>query len=136
MAEAVKSITASTYSVSTGLGLRYIGQFCYAYSGEHDVALSEVSLIDTVSGAGIIRGSAQFAYGEPTGEDFRYLIYFNDLIIMNQVVSGTTDTPIGPMFYKLIIPPFTKIKMTAQNLSASNAREQTALLTGRVYGAE
>jgi len=124
--------TASTASV--GLDIRYIGQFCYAYSGEHDVALSEVSLIDTISGAGIIRGSAQFAYGEPTGEDFRYRIYFNDIIIMNQVVSGTTDTPIGPMFYKLIIPPFTKVKMTAENLSSSNAREQTALLTGRVYG--
>ena len=115
-------------------GLQYIGDYCYAYSGEYDVSNSETTLINTVTGSGIINGQAQFGYGEQTGEDFRYLIYFNDLVIMNQVVSGTTDTPIGPMFYALIIPPYTKVKMTAENLSSSNAREQTALVTGRIYG--
>jgi len=121
---------------ATGLGIRYIGDFAYAYATMTDVSDSETTLIESTTGSGIIVGQCQFGYGEQTGEDFRYLIYFNDQIIMNQVVSGTTDTPIGPMFYKLVIPPFTKVKMTAENLSSSNAREQTALVTGRVYGAK
>jgi len=132
MASELVPVSASV--VSTGLGIRYVGDYCYAYSGEHDVSNSEITLLEDTTGSGLIRGHAQFGYGEPTGEDFRYLIYFNDLIVLNQVASGTTDTPIGPMFYALIIPPFTKVKLTAENLSSSNAREHTALLTGRVYG--
>jgi len=130
------TIPVSAGIASPGFSIRYIGNWAYAYSGVIGVPNVETTLVESTSGSGIIVGRVQFAYGDQTGENFKYKVFFNDLEIMSNVTSGTTDTPTGPAFYGIIIPPFTIVKLTAENLSAVQARDQSVLLTGRVYGAE
>jgi len=121
--------------VSTGLGIRYIGNWAYAYSGPVGVPNSETILLDTVSGSGILKAIIQLAYGTPDSDNMQYKIYFNDLIVMQFSMSGAVD--VGnwqTMLYNFIIPPLTKIKVTAQNTTSVTERIQTATITGRVYG--
>ena len=123
--------------VQTGLAIRYVGDHCYSYSGLIPVASSqgEVTLIEDMSGSGFIVGNCQFFYGVSSTNEFLYRIYFNDVVGIAYHVhnfrDSTPDEKVG-----VIIPPFTKIKLTAENLSADTGRNQSASLTGRVYGTE
>jgi len=122
--------------VSPGLSVNYVGDWVFAYSGEIAVGSSagEVTLLEDVSGAGLIVGDYQFFYGTSATDEFIYKMYFNGLIGMSYMVTNlresTPDVKIG-----VVLPPFTQIKLTAQNLSTDNARLQAATLIGRVYGA-
>jgi len=130
-------IPTSASTASVGKGIRYIGNWAYAYSGPVGVPNSETILLDTVSGSGILKAIIQLAYGTPDSDNMQYKIYFNDLIVMQFSMSGAVD--VGnwqTMLYNFIIPPLTKIKVTAQNTTSVTERIQTATITGRVYGAE
>lgn len=122
---------------SVGKSLRYIADHCYAYSGLVPVASSqgEVTLLEDVSGSGFIVGNCQFFYGVSSTNEFLYRIYFNEVIGLAYHVhnfrDSTPDEKVG-----IIIPPRTKIKLTAENLSADTGRNQSASIIGRVYGAK
>jgi len=138
MAEAVKSITASTYSATTGQGIRYIGKWVYGYSGIVEVNNIETDLINTVSGSGFIVAQIQFFYGQSGNTDnYIYKIYLNNIALLAKVTNGTSQAPGEESNrIRIIIPPFTTIRLTARNDSDNPAREQAATFTGRVYGAE
>jgi hypothetical protein len=123
---------------STGKSIRYIGtdpMHCYAYSGLIPVQSSqgEVTLLEDTSGSGFIVGDYQFFYAVSASNEFIYRMYFNGVIGMAYWVQNfresTPDEKTG-----VIIPPFTKIKLTAENLSSDSGRNQAATLIGRVYG--
>ena len=130
-------IQPSASIASIGKSIRYIGDYVYAYSGEIAVpsSLGEVTLLEDMSGSGLIVGDYQFFYGTSATDEYIYKMYFNGLIGMSYMVTNlresTPDVKIG-----VILPPFTQIKLTAQNLSTDNGRLQAATLIGRVYGAE
>lgn len=131
------SVTPEASTVSIGKGIRYIGNYVYAYSGGLLVASSagEVTLLEDVSGSGVIVGDYQFFYGVSSTNEFLYRMYFNGVVGMSYHVTNlresTPDVKIG-----VIIPPLTKIKLTAENLTSDTGRLQSATLIGRVYGAE
>jgi len=135
MAEA-EGIPPTASVVSPGLSLNYVGDWVFAYSGEIAVQSSagEVTLLEDISGSGLIMGDYQFFYGTSAVDEFIYKMYFNGVIGMSYMVTNfreaTPDVKIG-----VILPPFTKIKLTAENLSTDNPRTQSATLIGRVYGA-
>ena len=54
------TIPVSASIASTGLGIRYIGDHCYAYSGEVNVANVELSLLDFTTGSGLIVGKCKW----------------------------------------------------------------------------
>lgn len=130
-------IPTSASVASPGKGIRYIADWVYAYSGEIAVGSSggEVTLLEDITGAGLIVGDYQFFYGTSATDEFIYRMYFNGIVGMSYMVTNlresTPDVKIG-----VILPPLTEIKLTAQNLSTDNARLQSATLIGRVYGAE
>jgi len=132
MAEAVKSITASTYSATTGLGLRYIGNHFYALSGVISFG-SETTLIDTTTGTGYSHANVQFGMPGATSGDVTTRVYFNNIIVMGHETndSATLDRRDA---LKLIIPPDTLVKITIE-LSAGSSTAFCSI-TGRVYGAE
>jgi len=135
MAEAVNSITASTYSATTGLGIRYIGEHCYAFSGNFvSTGTDETTYLEGLTGAGYIVGQFTFMYDETLNVDIKFDIYFNDLSIASFIIgnAGSSGTGLQPAVVNVIIPPLTKIKATCQG-SNSNF---TVGLTGRVYGVE
>ena len=135
---APEAVPVNASVVSTGLGVRYVGEnpmYAYAYSGAIGVPNSETTLINSISGTGIWKAIIQIAYGTPDSDDMQYKIYFNDIIVMQIGISGAVDQGNWQtMLYNFIIPPLTKIKVTAQNTTSVTERIQTASITGRVYG--
>jgi len=71
---------------------------------------------------------------EDDTEDYLHLIYLNDLVVQG-FIQGRTDYDNkyeSPL--KIIIPPFTNIKLTSQNLTNTEAHAEIVSLTGKAYG--
>ena len=122
--------------VQTGLGIRYISGWAYAYSGSVGATDPETDLLNFTTGSGLIDAFIQFNYIAISGNDFQYAVYFNDLLIQGYSVAESGATATADNFIKLLIPPFTAVRLTALNLSGATSRQQAVSLTGRVYGAE
>jgi len=127
--------TASVASTSLS-SIRYVADYAYALSGTVAVPNVETTLLDALSGMGVWDAIVQVSYGTPDSDNMQYKIYFNEVIVMQFSISGAVD--VGnwqTMLYHFIIPPFTQIKVTAQNTTSVSSRIQTASITGRVYDA-
>ena len=122
---------------ATGLSIRYIGdEHCYAYSGEITVSSAGHTMLEFTSGSGYIVGTVQFLYTGAFSAIITYKILLNGIVVGGYSNSGNVassgpepDTPIP-----ILIPPRTILKLTA--ISDTSSRPQSALLIGRVYGAE
>ena len=133
------TIPVSASVASTGTGIRYVGDYAYAYSGLVEVDNNETTLLDFTSGSGIITGKFQFFYASSATHAYRYIVYFNDLEVMNYRVFGSTDTNGEhqlPSFVPIVIPPLTNVKATAENIGDASGNNQMGNLVGRVYGEE
>ena len=123
---------------STGKGIRYIGDYAYAYSGMVFCDDTATPLIEFTSGSGIIVCNFQFNYGQNVNEKFEFAINLNSIQVQEYSQNSSSDPAASAPhnLIPLIIPPFTFVQATAQNKSASTARVMVCTLTGRVYGAE
>jgi len=129
------TIPVSASIASTGLGIRYIGNWAYAVSGSVGCTNTETDLLNFTCGSGFIDATIQFNYGAINSDDFQYRVYFNDIVVQSYFVGHAIDPhPNGPLY--LLIPPFTVVRCTAANASSTTEILQTVSLTGRVYGAE
>ena len=125
--------------VQTGLGIRYIGEHCFSYSGLKNSGDqgAESTFLDFTSGNGYIFGRFQCFYATDSaqGSDMIYRIKFNDKVIAQYLdiedsrMAGDPHQPIP-----VVIPPFTKVVVTIESITG--AQQQAVTLTGRVYGAE
>ena len=109
------------------------GDFGAAYSGLHDVDNNETTLIQYTSGNYLFVGTWQGYYYEAVGtEDFRFLMYMNGTKIENYIaesaIRGNSRSQLN-----IIIPAYTEVKLTAQNVTDNTAREIMASITGRIY---
>jgi hypothetical protein len=129
------AIPVSASVVSTGKGIRYIGNHCYAFSGTVGVPNVETDLINTVSGSGYILCKIQFNHEESGSNDYKYRIRLNGFVIQAYIVTGSIGASEADNFIPLLIPPFTELRCTAENVSGSSSYRQVVSLTGRVYGA-
>ena len=119
----------------SGSTLSYIGGFVFAHSGIIDIGGvqdQEYTLLNfSTSGSSLIKGRFQFYYAENAGEDYIYRIKLNTEVVAAFVADSPSVT--NPWVCELIIPPETKIELTAANVTNTNAREHAATLTGRLY---
>jgi len=130
------TIPVSASIASTGLGIRYIGNYAYAYSGETLISTTETNLIKSTSGSGFIVAKIQFNYGRiDSNNDIAYVIWLNSQRVFSYTVSGSMIYTEPDNIINIIIPPFTEVKLTARN-RGSGTEYQYAVLIGRVYGAE
>ena len=135
-------IQPSASIASTGKGIRYIGNWAYAYSGRFTVTTADQTQLLFTTGSGIINGLIQ-AHGpisEATphiGRISTWRINFNDLVIA-YIKADTTDDFEGttPNFVKVIIPPFTKVEVITDSNSTDADFFNAVTFTGRVYGAD
>ena len=126
--------TASVASV--GPGLRYIGDWAYIFTGPVTTDNVETTLLDTISGAGIIVGQFQVDYANAVvySEDLLFQVYINEQIIYRTTLSAaTSNTPTEEV--EIILPPFTNFKITCTNTTNSSNRQGAVIFTGRVYDA-
>jgi len=120
----------------TGTSLNYIGDHCYAYSGIVGANNVETTLVLFDTANQYIVSKTQLMCAVSTGDDTRYKIYFNDIIVIQFGIDtsgqyGTEEDP-SPAI-DLIVPPYTTVKITAANVTNTNSLDQTATFTGRVY---
>jgi len=142
MAEAVKSITASTFSASTGKGIRYIGQHCYAYSGAiacdggAGSAGAATSYLNFVTGSGYIVAKINWINQQTSGTADNFIqVNLNDIsVFQGRMREGSDANHTNPKTLHILIPPFTKFEFLFD--TSADAHINTVVLTGRVYGAE
>jgi hypothetical protein len=116
----------------TGTSLNYIGDHAYAYSGVVSVDDNETSLIDATTGALYIVGQVTFSYPEFSSDNYRYRIHIDEQQVWGMEVGGGTDANlIDPV--DVMIPPFSRVRITADNSASSSSVNQVAILVGRVY---
>ena len=140
MAEA-EGIPPSASIASTGLGIRYIGEHAYCLPGKFAESSSLQTMLLFTSGSGYIVGdlflSGTVAPGASgTGAVSTFTLDFNDVgVLLFKVDTSQEDMPCDTQT-PILIPPFTLVKLAVVSLSADAGRFTTAILTGRVYGAD
>ena len=127
-----EAVPSNASVASTGLGLRYIGEYCYAYSGPVSVDNNETTILLFDSQAGVIVSIFRPCYLESGGDDYEFRVYFNNLLLAYTKATSEATIP-AQKHFELIIPPLTEVKVTGENRESSASLNIGALLTGRVY---
>ena len=107
---------------------------CYAYSGEVSVDNTEYNMLDFQTNSEYI--NAQILLGSKAGEneDYEFKIYFNNVIVFSTTFGNQGHQSIGSWPIPIIIPPFTSVKMSLDNIADTDSRVWTVGLTGKAYG--
>ena len=137
-----EAVPSNASVASTGLGLRYIGEHCAAWSGLIQINTTLTECLNFTSGSGYIVcdltlcGAAKHDGGTNTGANTVYEIYFNGVrFLLIKVESIQEDMPAMETI-PLLIPPFTQVKIAFRcDVSTANLFNSVAL-AGRVYGAD
>ena len=121
--------------------INFIGDCCFAYSGVKDyggVQHQEYTILDFVNGPNFVKAEFQWLFSEYQSDDTIAMIKFNDVIMMESYFNDPRqNNPYGFNPLKLVIPPFTEVKVIFINKATASAWEVTASMTGKVYtGAE
>ena len=66
-------------------------------------------------------------------EDFRFIVKFDSQEVSSMIIAEGADRDAFYNVVNLIIPPYTKVEITAANVTDTNTRAVGAIVTGRVY---
>ena len=132
-----ESLPPDASTASTGLGLRYIGQHVYAFSGAQGMSTGEQTALNFTSGSGYILGDFFFtggtAGGNAGGGITTFEVTFNDVPVMwPKVDSGLENMPTYAKC-NILIPPYTLVSVIIDSNIDAASLFTTVTLTGRVY---
>ena len=135
-------IHTSASIASTGLGIRYIGDRCYAFSGTFGAANTTQTLFNFTTGSGYIVATLtmtapiRFTTGNITAGVTRgFQLDFNSQTVgLYKAESNEEDMPTY-IEVQILIPPFTAVVLTCIDHTNDATYVGTANITGRVYGA-
>ena len=133
---AADDIQPSASTASTGKGIRYIGNYCYANSGsitDPGSGSAASTCLDFTSGSGLIMAIVNYGSNSASGSQDEFIeISLNGEAIWDVKYTdaglATGDQPVN-----ILIPPFTRFVFKWG--MTGDTRQLTAILTGRVYGA-
>jgi len=134
-------IPTSASIASTGLGVRYIGKWAYAYSGQFSEVTTPQLVLDFTTGSGIIVAELQFNsfVGETDpnlGSRGTCAIVINGEALGIIKAASSSDATPSSVTQKLILPPLTHLTATIDASSTGVTSKGSVIFTGRVYGAE
>ena len=136
------TIPVSASVASTGKGIRYIGDHCYAYSGLITTSAGNyVTALDFTSGAGYIASHLELYVDDttPIGQNdaYGFKIEINGLTVckleLDDRATPRTRQPHNDINF--IIPPLSHVVISLYAESAET-NFGTFMLSGRVYGEE
>jgi len=122
---------------ATGLGIRYIGEHCYAMSGpvtDPGSGSAATSCLDFTTGSGYILATVAYASNSASGSQDEYVdISFNGVSVWTPRYTSSAEAT-NEQPFEILIPPQTRF-IFKWGLG-SDTRQISVILTGRVYGAE
>ena len=119
--------------ISNALQFTNDNKHAYAFSGIVDVNNTETRLLLLNTQSEYLLTELQVLQGTTSNEDFLYKVFFNNVIVAQWHCLQVTDKEINmPNIYNFIIPPFTLVKVAAQNTSSATTRNHSATLTAKV----
>jgi len=119
------------FTASTGLTLNVVGSHCYAYSGSISVNNNETTLLEFETGNYYVVATVSFGGDTPGSPDYLDSIYLNDEKVLMHISDDRPgrSQPIVPV----MVPPFTTVKITSDNVEDSNANDRVSAFVGRIY---
>jgi hypothetical protein len=134
-------IPTSASIASTGKGIRYIGNWAYALSGQLDDVSTYATGLEFTTGSGIIKGIFQFdamvqTSNTAAGDITLFKILINEVSVgITKLDGGQEDQP-PTVKIPILLPPFTKVEVQYHGSVNSSDYPTFLRFTGRVYGAE
>jgi len=118
---------------SAGLGITYVGDYAYAYSGTVEVTgtTNPVTMLSFQTGKELIKAVVQFHYLEAGGNDLNFFVNINGIRVASQSIGGAKEYYHSPLI--LIIPPLSLVECSGLNIDAATARDSSVTFSGRVY---
>ena len=103
----------------------------YAYSGVIGVDTANTIMLEFNTNSEYLNASIQIYNTSGSGDDIRYTIEFDNVVVMSQYINNANDLPRNNP-YIMAIPPFTNVKIRADNLSSATARDHTTHVYAKV----
>jgi hypothetical protein len=130
--------------VQTGFGIRYVGDYAYAFSGAYEAATTAFTMLEFTTGSGVLRaefclnGLVRFTADVDQGGDCGFQISLNDVIVAILRLDTVSTSPGGPgaLFSRMILPPFTKVEVQGVSKEDNANEHMSCNMHGRVYGVE
>lgn len=135
------SVQPEASTVSTGQTFRYVGNYVYGYSGTFEATGSSADMFNFTTGSGIIKGEftfngqIRFVVGSSGGHSVFRLSLNGAVVGLYKADTAQMDQP-NQLFQKVIIPPFTKVRVEVISGEVTDNELLTSSFAGRVYGAE
>jgi len=108
----------------------------YAFSGIVGVDENEITLLEWRSESEYLEGLVLFNYYDNDSDAYRCRIYFNDVVVQGFVYYGKKDYKDNNEYpVPIIVPSFTNVKLTLQNIDNTNERSHIVSFTSKVKGA-
>ena len=129
------TIPVSASIASTGKGIRYVGNWAYAYSGNENLSPGVfLKQLNFTTGSDILVAEFQWVNTETNAtRDVFIQIDLNEITVYNGRWENPNITDKGANTIGLIIPPLTHVECYQKN---DGNTAGCFLMTGRVYGAE
>ena len=124
---------AGSNPTGTGSSLNYIGDHAYANSGEIAVTNSETTLLEFTTQNDYVIATVQFNMLVDTADDMFYRIKINGETVNGYLTQGAQQSTDSNNDIPILLPPFSKITMTAANVGSSTGRNNVCVVVGRVY---
>ena len=123
---------------ATGLGVRYVGDQTYAFSGGVVATNSTtpITMLKYTTGSKIQK--VFFQYFDNTDSSVRrwQQLTLNGEVVLANSYDGTPENGGHGIYYNAIIPPLTEVEFGSNMVAASGDRTMYVTMTGRVYGAD
>jgi hypothetical protein len=118
----------------TGQGLNYIGEHAYAYSGVVSVNNNETTMLLFSTGNSYVMAQVNFNTGSTSNDDYLYKVKLNEEIIQEYIFTGSPADRARPdNTIPILLPPYSKVELTATNVTDTSDNNQIVSIVGRVY---
>lgn len=117
--------------VGVGGSINYIGKHAYANSGSINVNDSVTPMLEFNTQNSYVVAELTVGNSSGSGDDIEFEMSVNGERVLSFGVASSNAFP--PNSPTILLPPFSRILITGQNLSGSTSRECFATIVGEVY---
>ena len=134
------AIPVSASVASTGFGIRYIGDYCAAWSGVFTAQNTYQVFLSFTTGTGLIIGEFYLtAFAKPTATTMKdtvgQILLNGEIVYTGFLGHSSNDQPTAANI-PMLIPPLTKVVVQLIAGATGADDDATVHFVGRVYGAE